>query len=50
MITKLENYWFVVHGVIRLAIILDSRYMLILLEYFLSKFYEHEAFVKIKKI
>ncbi|KAH6800327.1 hypothetical protein C2S52_000791 [Perilla frutescens var. hirtella] len=50
MIIKFDKYWFVIHGIMGIAIILDPRYKLKLLEYFFPKLYESSSSYEIGAI
>ncbi|KAF7802170.1 zinc finger BED domain-containing protein RICESLEEPER 2-like [Senna tora] len=50
MMTKFEKYWSIVHGVMRVAIVLDPRYKLKLVEYFFPHFYGNSSKMEMEKI
>ncbi|KAF7822111.1 putative AC transposase [Senna tora] len=50
MMTKFEKYWSTVHGVMGVAIVLDPRYKLKLVEYFFPHFYGNSSEMEMEKI
>ncbi|TXG49073.1 hypothetical protein EZV62_024948 [Acer yangbiense] len=50
MITKFEQYWDVIHGIMAVAAILDPRYKMKLIEYYFPIIYGDGAYTKIEKI
>ena len=50
MITKFEQYWDVIHGIMVVVAILDPRYKMKLIEYYFSIIYSDGAYTKIEKI
>nr|KAJ0185290.1 hypothetical protein LSAT_V11C900464230 [Lactuca sativa] len=50
MLTKFEKYWNVIHNVMSVAIVLDPRYKLKLINYFFPKLYGNEARSEIMQV
>ncbi|KAF1889093.1 hypothetical protein Lal_00043312 [Lupinus albus] len=50
MMTKFEKYWSVIHDIMRVAIVLDPRYKMALLEFYFDKLYDHDACTQVSKI
>ncbi|KAF7812893.1 putative AC transposase [Senna tora] len=50
MMTKFEKFWSTVHGVMGVAIVLDPRYKLKLVEYFFPHFYGNSSEMEMDKI
>ena len=40
---KFEKYWDVIHGILSVAIVLDPRYKMKLIEYYFPQIYESEC-------
>ncbi len=47
---KFEKYWYVVHGLMAMATILDLRYKLMLLEFQFNKIYHDRAQFEVEKM
>ncbi|KAH1254850.1 Zinc finger BED domain-containing protein RICESLEEPER 3 [Glycine max] len=47
---KFDKYWGVVHNVMGVAIVLDPKYKMELLEYYYEKLYEHDSFTQVRCI
>ena len=50
MMNKFECYWNVIHDIMEVATVLDSRYKMGLLEYYYEKLYPVDFYVEINKI
>lgn len=50
MICKFNKYWLVIHGIMRLAIVLDPRYKMKLLKYLFPLLYGSTSSTEIKNI
>lgn len=50
MVAKFEKYWSVIHGIMGIAIVLDPRFKLKLLEYFFPKIYGSSSSIEIHNI
>ena len=50
MITKFEQYWDAIHGIMAVAAILDPRYKMKLIEYYFPIIYGDGAYTKIENI
>ena len=50
MVAKFKKYWYVVHGIMGIAIVLDPRYKLKLLECFFPKLYGSSSAFEINNI
>ena len=50
MVAKFEKYWYVIHGIMGIAIVLDLRYKLKLSKHVVPKLYGNSSFVEINNI
>lgn len=50
VVAKFEKYWYVIHGIIGIVIILNPRYKFKLLEYFFSKLYGSSSSIEMNNI
>ncbi|WOL04694.1 zinc finger BED domain-containing protein RICESLEEPER 2-like [Canna indica] len=50
MMDKFEKYWKVIHGVMRVAALLDPRYKIELIEYYYGMLYGDESFFDVERL
>jgi hypothetical protein len=50
MVHKFDKYWRDIHGIMGVAVVLDPRYKMTLVDYTFPKIFGNDAPMKIKKI